>query len=196
MKQYTIQCGYNQGYGNTVTVEAETIEEACRKAIEQANDESSWRSYDGVGETYIERVVEGEHQSAWDDGATAVDTPPKHAEEAVTGSTVKLPQYGAAIRIVNGKLYYGPCNADGSPSDFEPSADWLEINPRDIAIMHADAKRSVAMLSEAESNLCAELRTWCNQRNLPFESADELMARDDVRSPACSKLEKAEEQTP
>ena len=36
-KSWTVQCGYTAHFANTLTVEAETLEEALEKAIETAN---------------------------------------------------------------------------------------------------------------------------------------------------------------
>jgi hypothetical protein len=65
MPIYTIQCGFADYNGNTVVVEAETVEEACRKAIEEANDSSAWKRLDDCGGTYVDAIVEGESDSAW-----------------------------------------------------------------------------------------------------------------------------------
>ena len=39
MTHYTVCCGYASHYHNTVTVEADTLDEALEKAIEQAGDD-------------------------------------------------------------------------------------------------------------------------------------------------------------
>ncbi len=48
-KQFTVQCGYPAYYANTVTVEAETLDDALEKAIETANINDGWRSIDHCG---------------------------------------------------------------------------------------------------------------------------------------------------
>ena len=42
MTHYTVCCGYASHYYNTVTVEADTLDEALEKAIEQAGDDPHW----------------------------------------------------------------------------------------------------------------------------------------------------------
>lgn len=83
MPTYTVQCGYNGAYGLTVTVEATTPEHACAAAVELANDNSAWRSHDGVSETYIDAIGEGE-DDPWIDGfRSALPIPLAFTETAV-----------------------------------------------------------------------------------------------------------------
>ena len=44
MTHYTVCCGYASHYHNTVTLEADTLDEALEKAIEQAGDDPHWKS--------------------------------------------------------------------------------------------------------------------------------------------------------
>ena len=58
-KQFTVQCGFPAYYGNTVTVEAETLDEALEKAIEAANDDPNWKSLDHCGPTHVDACCIG-----------------------------------------------------------------------------------------------------------------------------------------
>ena len=58
-KPYTVQCGYTAHFANTVTVEAETLEEALEKAIETANADDAWRSTGRLSRTFVDAVCEG-----------------------------------------------------------------------------------------------------------------------------------------
>ena len=49
MTHYTVCCGYASHYHNTVTLEADTLDEALEKAIEQAGDDPHWKSVDHCG---------------------------------------------------------------------------------------------------------------------------------------------------
>ena len=49
MTWYTVQCGFAGYHANTVTVEADTLEEALEKAIEVANQDPNWKSVDHCG---------------------------------------------------------------------------------------------------------------------------------------------------
>ena len=59
-KPYTVQCGYTAHFANTLTVEAETLEEALEKAIETANADDPWRSTGRLSRTFVDAVCEGE----------------------------------------------------------------------------------------------------------------------------------------
>ena len=49
---WTVQCAYMSHVANTVTVEADTLEEALEKAIEAANeDPAGWKSTGHVSDT-------------------------------------------------------------------------------------------------------------------------------------------------
>ena len=58
-KSWTDQCGYTAHFANTVTVEAETLEEALEKAIETANADDPWRSTGRLSRTFVDAVCEG-----------------------------------------------------------------------------------------------------------------------------------------
>ena len=60
MTYYTVCCGYASHYRNTVTVEADTLDEALEKAIEQAGDDPHWKSVDQASQTFVDAVAEGE----------------------------------------------------------------------------------------------------------------------------------------
>lgn len=65
MTIYTVNCAYDAPYGNTVTVEAASVAEACRLAIEKADAESCWNPFD-PGQTYVDAIAEGEEACAFD----------------------------------------------------------------------------------------------------------------------------------
>ena len=72
-RHFTIQCSYSSHHANTVTVEADTLEEALEKALEAANeDPDGWRSTDHVSDTVIDAVCEGADSDPWGEGALPV----------------------------------------------------------------------------------------------------------------------------
>ena len=72
-RHFTVQCSYSSHHANTVTVEADTLEEALEKALEAANeDPDGWRSTDHVSDTVIDAVCEGADCDPWGEGALPV----------------------------------------------------------------------------------------------------------------------------
>ena len=59
-RPWTVQVGYNAHYCNTVTVGADTLEEALEKAIGAANEDAAgWRSTDHCSDSFVDAVYEG-----------------------------------------------------------------------------------------------------------------------------------------
>lgn len=77
---FTVQCSYAGYYANTVTVEAETLEEALRRAIETANDSDAWRSLDHCGHTFVDAACEGADADPWA-ADTALPIPDRFTEQ-------------------------------------------------------------------------------------------------------------------
>ena len=105
MTHYTVCCGYASHYHNTVTVEADSLDEALEKAIEQAGDDPHWKPTDDCGPTFVEALAEGE--DADPRGDTAIPVPDRFTEKGeppvvtltglrppggieVTGGTVRI----------------------------------------------------------------------------------------------------------
>ena len=65
-KPWTVQCSYMSHVANTVTVEADTLEEALEKAIEAANeDPAGWKSTGHVSDSHVDAVCEGADADPW-----------------------------------------------------------------------------------------------------------------------------------
>ena len=67
MTWYTVQASYPAYYANTVSVEADTLEEALEKAIEAANDDPNWKSVDHFGPSSCDACCIGRDEDPWDD---------------------------------------------------------------------------------------------------------------------------------
>ena len=67
MTWYTVQCGYPAFCANTVSVEADTLDEALEKAIEAANQDPNWKSVDHCGPTHVDTCCIGRDEDPWDD---------------------------------------------------------------------------------------------------------------------------------
>ena len=79
MTHYTVCCGYASHYHNTVTVEADTLDKALEKAIEQAGDDLHWKSVDQASQTFVEALAEGMDADPW--GDTAIPIPDRFTEK-------------------------------------------------------------------------------------------------------------------
>ena len=106
MTWYTVQASYPAYYANTVSVEAETLEEALEKAIEAANDDPNWKSLDHCGRTHVDACCMGRDEDPWD-GDKSLPVPVRFTEQGeppvvtltgprppggveVTGGTVRI----------------------------------------------------------------------------------------------------------
>lgn len=106
MTWYTVQAAYASYYANTVSVEADTPEQAIEKAIEEANDDPNWKSLDHCGDTFVDAICIGRDADPWNDETglpvparfTEASSPPlvtidPHAPRGtieVTGGTVRV----------------------------------------------------------------------------------------------------------
>ena len=104
-RQFTVQAGYSTHYANTVTVEADTLEEALEKAIEAANDDpDGWRSTDHVTDTYVDAVCEGADGDPWDRGS-AMPVPDRFTERGEAPLvTLTGPAPPGSVGISGGKV--------------------------------------------------------------------------------------------
>ena len=82
MRHYTVQCSYPIYYVQSVTVEADTLDAALDKAICTVNDTGDgWKSLDNPGDTFVDALAEGEHESPW--GADQRPVPHRFTELGV-----------------------------------------------------------------------------------------------------------------
>ena len=66
MTWFTVQAIYAGYFANTVSVEADTLEEALENAIEVANQDPNWKSVDHCGPTFIDSCCMGRDEDPWD----------------------------------------------------------------------------------------------------------------------------------
>ena len=105
-KPWTVQCGYTAHFANTVTVEAETLEEALEKAIETANADDAWRSTGRLSRTFVDAVYEGASADPRDtDAAWPVpDRFTERGEPPVVTLTDPGRPGGGAIEVSRGRV--------------------------------------------------------------------------------------------
>lgn len=80
MTAWTLQLGYALHYGATVSVEAGTVEEACRLAIEEADETEAWRSTDHVSDSCVLAIVEGRDGKPWEHPVSPIPVPDEYSE--------------------------------------------------------------------------------------------------------------------
>ncbi len=79
--QFTVQCVCAAWLSNTITVQASDIDDACRRAIEAANQDSAWRSTGACSPTFVDAVAEGADVDSWRVAASHLPAPPRFAED-------------------------------------------------------------------------------------------------------------------
>ena len=78
MQTYTVQAGHTAHYATTLTVEAETLEDALDAAIARANDVPCWQATCDCSDTFVDAVAEGERAGAW--GKDSLSVPERFTE--------------------------------------------------------------------------------------------------------------------
>ena len=103
-RPWTVQAGYAAWYANTVTVEADTLDEALEKGIEAANEDSArWKVLDHCGETFVQAVSEGAGADPWGEGSLPVPGRfSEHGEPPVV--TLAGPVPPGAVRVSRGRV--------------------------------------------------------------------------------------------
>ena len=103
-RHFTVQVGYSTHYANTVTVEADTLEEALEKALEAANQNpDGWRSTDHVTDSFVDAVCQGADRDPWGEGALPVpDRFTERGEPPVVTLTGPVPP--GAVEVSGGRV--------------------------------------------------------------------------------------------
>ena len=103
-RPWTVQVGYNAHHCNTVTVEADTLEEALEKAIETANEDAAgWRSTDHCSDSFCDSVCKGAGVDPCGEGSLPVpDRFSEHGEPPVV--TLAGPVPPGAVRVSGGRV--------------------------------------------------------------------------------------------
>ena len=79
MTAWTVQCRYAACHARTETVEADTLEDACARAVARANASGLWTALDHHrGPTFVAAVAEGAHADPW--GPDALPVPGRFTE--------------------------------------------------------------------------------------------------------------------
>lgn len=81
LRSFTVQCGFAAYFANTVVIEAADSDEACRLAIELANQSNAWKSVDHCGPTFVDAITEGHEVDPWTVVGSVLPVPPEFAEQ-------------------------------------------------------------------------------------------------------------------
>ena len=79
MTRYTVCAAYDVSYAATLTVEADTPEDACRRAIDRADELEAWKSTDHASDSYVVEI-----DGTFDPGTDAEETVPLPVPDAYT----------------------------------------------------------------------------------------------------------------
>ena len=103
-RHFTLQCSYVAHHANTVTIMADTLEEALEKALEAANeDPDGWRSTDHVTDSFIDAVCQGADCDPWGESALPVpDRFTERGEPPVVMLTGPVPP--GAVEVSGGRV--------------------------------------------------------------------------------------------
>ena len=117
MTHYTVCCSYASHYHNIVTVDADSLDEALEKAIEQAGDDPHWKSVDQASQIFVEALAEGEDADPW--GDTAIPVPDHFTGEPAnaTGSSERANGEPPVVTLT-GLRPPGGIEARAAPSEF------------------------------------------------------------------------------
>ena len=100
MTHFTVQCGYAAYYTNTVTVEADSLDEALEKAVAEADQSPSWSSIDYCGPTFVEAVAQGDDLDLWMDKSVQQLPVPSRFTEDRGGPRVLVTVSGGVVQHV------------------------------------------------------------------------------------------------
>ena len=112
-RQFTVQCGYNAAYANTVTVEADTLEEALERAVAAANEDAEgWRPTDHCSDTFVDAVCEGVGDPWGEDTLPVPGRFSEHGEPPVV--TLSGPVPPGAVEVSGGRALVRIAGAAGT----------------------------------------------------------------------------------
>ena len=79
-RPWTVELGYTRHYGATVTVEADSLEEAIPAAIRYADDNERWKDTGHASDAYAVAACEGADVDPWDGPVSALPIPDRFTE--------------------------------------------------------------------------------------------------------------------
>ena len=183
MPTYTIQCAWNGPWAATVIVEAESPEEACETAIQQANDAGDWRSSDACGATYIDAIRPGAHNNAWphDDDGERIEVPWDYSEPAADPLVGRMAAEAERLVAAIDDWAYSP----HAVTAVTLAREALRRTLTELRVIAPEPPADDTTSWTAEDDETAQAQGWClihsDSRGLEVQRDDEtgLLASDD-----------------
>ena len=107
MIRYTVCVAYDVSYAATVTVEADTPEDASRRAMDKADELETWKSTDHASDPYVVEIA-----GTFDPGTDAQETVPLPVPDTYTRKgppptiTFRGEQPPGAFEVTDGKVRF------------------------------------------------------------------------------------------
>jgi hypothetical protein len=87
---HTVQCLFQATHAMTLQVRGRTPDDVARVAVEEAAMQPHWKALDEHSPIWINRIVLGNHETAYAIGAQVVPVPPAYTEAATAATAVAL----------------------------------------------------------------------------------------------------------
>ena len=151
MTRWTVQCTYAAYYANTVVVEAESLEEACERAIADANDDPGWKALDDCGPTFVDAIAKGDVADPWTDFRSSLPVPSRYGERGTPPLVTVIVSGGVVqhVAIEGGKVRVQVRDYDTDGA--EPNARGLETDETGARFAPADWSNDLPPDSPAEA---------------------------------------------
>ena len=105
MSAYTVQAAVAVYCYATVTVEADSVEDACRGAIDEANAGQRWKASDRFGNAFIAAIGEGADACPWSGPVSALPVPDDFSERGAPPLiTITGPAPSGGIDVLRGTV--------------------------------------------------------------------------------------------
>lgn len=82
MSSFTVQVLYPLYYSHICTVDAETLDAACAKAIEESGASDQWKALDDCGPSFVISAAPGQDEATWKGAQSVLAVPFKYSEAA------------------------------------------------------------------------------------------------------------------
>lgn len=114
-RPWTIALAHARYWGATVTVEAESLDEAIPAAIREADESERWKDTDHASDPHCVAACEGADADPWDSRASALAIPDRFTERgAPPVVTLTGPNPPGSIEVSGGTVHLRFVDATGT----------------------------------------------------------------------------------